>query len=134
MKMTTMLPALRLSLMPLLLLAMSGPCGRSLGPGPGQRPYRNPVLNADYSDPDAIRVGDTYYMTSSSFNSAPGLPLLQSKDMVNWQLVGHALPKQVPVAHFATPRHGERRVGALPAPPRRQVLDLSTPTRTTAST
>ncbi|CAN7694944.1 glycoside hydrolase 43 family protein [Pseudoduganella sp. LjRoot289] len=72
----------------------------------GNGNYQNPVLNADYSDPDAIRVGDTYYMTSSSFNSAPGLPLLQSKDMVNWELVGHALPKQVPAEHFAAPRHG----------------------------
>lgn len=72
----------------------------------GNGNYQNPVLNADYSDPDAVRVGDTYYMTSSSFNSAPGLPLLQSKDLVNWELVGHALPKQVPAAHFAVPRHG----------------------------
>src|SRR5688572_6045907 len=62
----------------------------------GNGRYQNPILNADYSDPDAVRVGDTYYMTASSFNSAPGLPLLQSKDMVNWTLVGHALPKLVP--------------------------------------
>ncbi|MCS0659091.1 glycoside hydrolase family 43 protein [Massilia terrae] len=73
----------------------------------GDGRYQNPVLHADYSDPDAIRVGDTYYMTSSSFNSAPGLPLLQSKDMVNWELVGHALPKLVPEDHFAVPRHGD---------------------------
>lgn len=72
----------------------------------GNGRYQNPILNADYSDPDAVRVGDTYYMTASSFNSAPGLPLLQSKDMVNWTLVGHALPKLVPAAHFATPRTG----------------------------
>lgn len=72
----------------------------------GNGRYQNPILNADYSDPDAVRVGDTYYMTASSFNSVPGLPLLQSKDMVNWTLVGHALPKLVPAAHFATPRTG----------------------------
>lgn len=72
----------------------------------GNGKYQNPILNADYSDPDAIRVGDTYYMTASSFNSAPGLPLLQSKDLVNWTLVGHALPKLVPAAHFAVPRTG----------------------------
>ncbi len=69
--------------------------------------YRNPVLHSDYSDPDAIRVGDTYYMTASSFNSVPGLPLLTSKDMVNWTLVGHALPRLVPETHFAQPRYGE---------------------------
>jgi beta-xylosidase len=73
----------------------------------GNGRYKNPVLHADYSDPDAIRVGDTYYMTSSSFNSAPGLPLLQSKDMVNWELVGHALPKQVPLERYAVPRLGD---------------------------
>lgn len=69
--------------------------------------YQNPIIHADYSDPDVIRVGDTYYMTSSSFNNAPGLPLLQSKDMVNWDLVGHALSQQVPQAVFAKPQHGK---------------------------
>jgi beta-xylosidase len=69
--------------------------------------YQNPIIHADYSDPDVIRVGDTYYMTSSSFNHSPGLPLLQSKDMVNWELVGHALPQQVPQSVFAVPQHGK---------------------------
>ncbi|QBE65471.1 glycoside hydrolase family 43 protein [Pseudoduganella lutea] len=101
MKMTTTLRAV-----PFLLLALSGHAAEAWVPDLGNGKYQNPVLDADYSDPDAVRVGDTFYMTSSSFNSAPGLPLLQSKDMVNWQLVGHALPKQVPVAHFSTPRHG----------------------------
>lgn len=73
----------------------------------GEGRYQNPVLFADYSDPDAIRVADTYYLTASSFNSAPGLPLLTSKDLVNWTLVGHALPRLVPEAHFRVPRHGE---------------------------
>nr|WP_315401648.1 glycoside hydrolase 43 family protein [uncultured Duganella sp.] len=73
----------------------------------GNGKYQNPILHADYSDPDAIRVGDTYYMTSSSFNSVPGLPLLTSKDMVNWELVGHALPALVPAERFAVPRHGD---------------------------
>ena len=45
----------------------------------GKGTYKNPVINADYSDPDAIRVGDDYYMISSSFNHAPGLPILHSK-------------------------------------------------------
>lgn len=73
----------------------------------GDGRYRNPILNADYSDPDAIRVGDTYYMISSSFNSSPGLPLLQSKDLVNWEIVGHALPRLAPPDHYAVPRHGD---------------------------
>jgi beta-xylosidase len=73
----------------------------------GDGRYRNPVLHADYSDPDAVRVGDTFYMTSSSFNSTPGLPLLQSKDLVNWELVGHALPRLTPPEHFAAVRAGD---------------------------
>jgi beta-xylosidase/acetyl esterase/lipase len=73
----------------------------------GNGSYQNPILHADYSDPDAIRVGDTYYMTSSSFSNAPGLPLLQSKDMVNWSLVGHALPQVRPAASFAVPQPGK---------------------------
>jgi beta-xylosidase len=72
----------------------------------GNGTYKNPVINADYSDPDAIRVGDDYYMVSSSFNHAPGLPILHSKDLVNWQLIGHALQQQVPLAHFSKVQHG----------------------------
>ena len=71
----------------------------------GDGTYKNPVINADYSDPDAIRVGDDYYMISSSFNHVPVLPILQSKDLVNWQLIGHAL-KKLPSPHFDTVRHG----------------------------
>ncbi|MEP1444584.1 MAG: glycoside hydrolase 43 family protein [Paraglaciecola sp.] len=69
--------------------------------------YKNPVLHADYSDLDVVAVNGHYYMTSSSFNSAPGLPILHSTDLVNWQLINYALPQQVPLDHFATPRHGE---------------------------
>lgn len=72
----------------------------------GDGTYKNPVLHADYSDPDVVRVGDDYYMTSSSFNVAPGLPILHSKDLVNWELIGHALNRQVPIEHFQTPQHG----------------------------
>ncbi|MDB5745249.1 MAG: glycoside hydrolase [Massilia sp.] len=73
----------------------------------GDGRYQNPVLHADYSDPDAIRVGDRYYMTASSFNAVPGLPLLTSTDMVNWELVGHALPRLVPAERYVQARHGE---------------------------
>jgi len=69
--------------------------------------YKNPVLHADYSDPDAIRVGEDFYMTASSFEDVPGLPILHSKDLVNWKLIGHALPRLHPEAHFSRPRHGE---------------------------
>ena len=73
----------------------------------GDGTYRNPVLFADYSDPDVVRVGNDYWMTSSSFCHAPGLPILHSRDLVNWTLVNHALPHLVPADHFSTPRHGE---------------------------
>lgn len=72
----------------------------------GNGEYQNPVLHADYSDPDVIRVGDTYYMTASSFNSAPGLPLLISNDMVNWELAGHVFQQQTPLDVHARPQHG----------------------------
>lgn len=68
--------------------------------------YKNPVLHADYSDPDAIRVGEDFYMTSSSFNAVPGLPILHSKDLVNWTLITHALKRQMPIAHFEKVQHG----------------------------
>ena len=53
--------------------------------------YVNPVINADYSDPDVCRVGNDYYMTSSSFNCLPGLQILHSTDLVNWKIIGAAL-------------------------------------------
>ncbi|WP_435133595.1 glycoside hydrolase family 43 protein [Formosa sp. A9] len=72
----------------------------------GDGTYKNPILHADYSDPDVTRAGDDYYMTASSFNAAPGLPILHSKDMVNWSLINYALPLQIPLDHFNTPQHG----------------------------
>ena len=53
--------------------------------------YRNPVIDADYSDPDVCRVGNDYYMTSSSFQCFPGLQILHSTDLVNWEIIGAAL-------------------------------------------
>lgn len=53
--------------------------------------YTNPVLHLDYSDPDVCRVGDRYYMTASSFNCFPGLPILESEDLVHWELTSAAL-------------------------------------------
>ncbi|MFA5972249.1 MAG: glycoside hydrolase 43 family protein [Lentimicrobiaceae bacterium] len=72
----------------------------------GDGTYTNPVLYADYSDPDAIRVGDDYYMVTSSFNCVPGLPILHSFDLVNWELIGYALPKLPPFDVFNKVQHG----------------------------
>jgi len=68
--------------------------------------YKNPILHADYSDPDVVRVGDDFYLTASSFNSAPGLPVLHSKDLVNWELIGHVYAAQPPLDFFSKPQHG----------------------------
>ncbi len=76
-------------------------------PDRGDGTYLNPILHADYSDPDVVRVGDDYWMTASSFSHVPGLPILHSRDLVNWTLVAHALPRLVPEDAFRTPQHGK---------------------------
>jgi beta-xylosidase len=75
-------------------------------PDLGNGQYKNPVLDADYSDPDVCRVGNDFYMTASSFDAVPGLPILHSKDLVNWTLIGHALKRQPPIEHFSKTQHG----------------------------
>ena len=71
----------------------------------GNGNYRNPVLYADYSDPDAIRVGDDYFMVASSFCNAPGLPLLHSRDLVNWKVVNYVIDV-IPDERYQVPVHG----------------------------
>ena len=68
--------------------------------------YSNPILDADWPDPDVIRVGDEYFATVSSFNRVPGLPVLRSRDLVNWERIGYALPSIPPIEHYRLPRHG----------------------------
>ncbi len=102
----------RLIIIPVLLIAtvtvfaQTNPVSKVWVADNGDGTYKNPVINADYSDPDAIRVGDDYYMVSSSFNHIPGLPLLHSKDLVNWEIIGHALLRQPPFEHFSKVQHG----------------------------
>lgn len=76
-------------------------------PDNGNGTYTNPVLYADYSDPDVVAVGDDFYLTASSFNCIPGLPILHSNDLVNWQIIGYALQEQEPKALFDLPQHGK---------------------------
>ncbi len=73
----------------------------------GNGTYKNPVLHADYSDPDVCAVGDDFYMTASSFNCIPGLPILHSNDLVNWKIIGYALKNQEPDDFFSKPQHGK---------------------------
>lgn len=78
-------------------------------PDNGNGTYKNPILYADYSDPDACRVGNDYYMTSSSFNCLPGLQILHSKDLVNWTIIGTAVPYTLqPIETPERPEHGNR--------------------------
>lgn len=76
-------------------------------PDNGNGTYTNPVLYADYSDPDVVAVGDDFYLTASSFNCIPGLPILHSNDLVNWQIIGYALQEQEPKPLFDLPQHGK---------------------------
>jgi beta-xylosidase len=87
--------------------ALAEPAGQKAWlPDQGDGTYRNPVLAGDYSDPDVVRVGDAYYLVSSSFTNTPGLPILRSTDLVNWTIIGHALTAIPPYAHHAVPRRG----------------------------
>lgn len=83
----------------LILLIASAPL-------PGvQTTYRNPIIFGDYSDPDVVRVGNDFYLVSSSFNTVPALPILHSRDLVHWTIVGHAAP-QLPSPRYDVPQHG----------------------------
>ena len=74
-------------------------------PDQGDGTYRNPVLHADYSDPDVIRRGADFWMIASSFNCTPGIPILHSYDLVNWTLVNHAI-RQLPHPRYAAVQPG----------------------------
>ena len=80
--------------------------------------YRNPVIFADYSDPDLVRVQDGYYMTASSFNYTPGLPILYSRDLIRWIHIGYAI-KSLGIG-FEEPRHSE----GIWAPSIRYIADM----------
>ena len=56
-----------------------------------QKTFQNPILKGFYPDPSVCRVGDDYYMVTSSFEYFPGVPIFHSKDLVNWQQIGHVL-------------------------------------------
>ena len=100
---------LLLSLLVALPLAVSAQYRSQVWcPDNGDGTYTNPVINADYSDPDVCvgASGEDYYLTASSFQCIPGLPILHSRDLVNWEIVGHALKELEPKAVFDSPAHG----------------------------
>ncbi|MDR8393353.1 glycoside hydrolase family 43 protein [Aliifodinibius sp. S!AR15-10] len=65
----------------------------------GQDEYINPINSGFYPDPSIIRAGDDYYMVHSSFSYYPGIPIFHSKDLINWEQIGHVLnrPSQLQV-------------------------------------
>ena len=67
--------------------------------------YNNPILYADYSDPDVIRVGEDFYMVASSFTYLPGVPILHSRDLVHWELINYAV-FSLSSPRYDAPRHG----------------------------
>lgn len=71
----------------------------------GDGTYRNPILYTDYSDPDVIRVGEDYFMVASSFCNSPSVPVLHSKDLVNWKVISYAMEK-LPFDYYDKPMHG----------------------------
>lgn len=73
-------------------LAAASACGQHIASDNGDGTYTNPVIPADYPDCDVIRVGADYYMVSSDFHNVPADPILHSADLVNWQVIGHAIP------------------------------------------
>lgn len=62
--------------------------------------FKNPVVRADFPDPDVIRVGDTYYMVSTTMHHFPGATILKSKDMVNWEYCAHPLTQLATTANY----------------------------------
>jgi len=68
--------------------------------------FMNPVIFADYSDPDVIRLEDDFYLVSSSFAHTPGLPILHSRDLVNWEIIVYAV-QNLPDPIFEKPQHGK---------------------------
>ena len=89
-----------------LILSIYSTCYSQIwSPDLGNGKYKNPIIWADYSDPDIIRVGDDFYMTASSFNCVPALPILHSTDLVNWEIINHAV-KRFPDEHYDIVQHG----------------------------
>lgn len=71
----------------------------------GDGTYSNPILYTDYSDPDAIRVGEDYFMIASSFCNTPAVPLLHSRDLVNWKVINYVMDR-LPFDRYDKPVHG----------------------------
>lgn len=96
----------------------------------GDGTYRNPVLSGDHPDPSVLKDGDDYYLTWSSFEAAPGLQILHSKDLVNWTPIGFALERPIATT-FAVDiaRHDGRYFIYIPFIPAPWAQDFGTTPR-----
>ena len=101
-----------LLVLPMVMSAQGSYRSQVWSPDNGNGTFTNPVINADYSDPDVCVAGDDYYLTASSFQCIPGLPILHSRDLVNWEIINYALPAELYegdsrlIEQFNTPQHG----------------------------
>lgn len=91
----------------ILMFTLSSVVGKAID----EKVYTNPVIHADYSDPDVAPSpdGKVFYMTASSFQCTPGLPILKSNNLVDWTIVNHALDSVPPYDFYGAgvPRHGK---------------------------
>jgi len=85
--------ALVLSLCLVLLAPCHPVCAQKMHSDNGDGTYTNPLIAADFPDPDVIRVGDTYYMVTTTMFVFPGVTILQSHDLVNWEYCSNAIPR-----------------------------------------
>ncbi len=77
--------------------------------------FTNPILPGFNPDPSILRVGDDYYIATSTFEWYPGVQIHHSKDLANWELVTRPLTRKTPARHARRP--GQlRRLGAVPDP------------------
>jgi beta-xylosidase len=94
------------SIVVLILTISSFIHGQVWQPDQGDGTYKNPIIFADYSDPDVVRVEKDFYLVASSFTCMPGVPVLHSPDLVNWEIIGHVYQK-LPLEKYNKPQHGE---------------------------
>ena len=96
----------KIALCILLCCIVNGAKAQVWNPDQRNGTYKNPIIFADYSDPDVIRVGEDYYMVASSFNCQPGIPVLHSKDLVNWKIINYVYDR-IPLQRYEKMQPGQ---------------------------
>ena len=77
----------------LVVAGLTASCGQTEENVQQQKTFTNPILAGFYPDPDICKVGEDYYLVTSTFAYFPGIPVFHSKDLVNWELIGHVLDR-----------------------------------------